>query len=74
MSQIFVGAMGLPGGGRTLPSQRLLRHFNVLFTPELDRESLKRIFTKILEWGFLRHPCEWKTQIMLIVIETIELY
>lgn len=24
---VFVGAMGIPGGSRTLPSKRLLRHF-----------------------------------------------
>jgi dynein heavy chain len=29
----FVAAMGIPGGGRTLPSKRLLRHFNLIHIP-----------------------------------------
>ena len=33
---VFVGAMGLPGGARTLPSARLLRYFNVLNVSELS--------------------------------------
>ena len=73
-SSHFVGSMGLPGGGRTLPSSRLLRHFNVMFMPEFDRDSLKLIFTKILTWGFQSHPDIWRNQIMLVVLETIDLY
>jgi len=49
---VFVGAMGLPGGGRTLPSKRLLRHFNLVHIPPFSSENLFRIFSKILEWGF----------------------
>jgi dynein heavy chain len=49
---ILVGAMGIPGGGRTLPSKRLLRHFNVLHIPPFSSENLFRIFSKLLEWGF----------------------
>jgi len=42
---VLVGAMGLPGGGRTLPTNRLLRHFYLLYLPELSKETLNDIFS-----------------------------
>lgn len=66
--------MGLPGGGRSLPTMRLLRHFNLIHVPELSRPTMKRIFTKILEWGLERHNATWKKQISTITDLTIECY
>jgi hypothetical protein len=42
----------MPGGGRTLPSRRLLRHFNIINIPAFSNDNLYRIFSKILEWAF----------------------
>ena len=39
-----VAAMGLPVGGRKLPSNRLLRHFSILSLPELSSSTLLHVF------------------------------
>ncbi|RNF14084.1 putative dynein heavy chain [Trypanosoma conorhini] len=49
---VFTGAMGPPGGGRTYVSQRFLRHFNQIAFPEMDEDSMRRIFVSILESYF----------------------
>lgn len=30
---LFIAAMGTPGSGRSLPSKRILRHFNLIHIP-----------------------------------------
>jgi len=37
---IILAAMGPPGGGRTYITARVVRHFNVIAYPELDREII----------------------------------
>ena len=37
---ILLAAMGPPGGGRTYITNRVVRHFNVIAYPELDREII----------------------------------
>ena len=52
----FVAACGPPGGGRNPLTARLVRHFNLLWVPELAEESMQAIFGAILD-GFLKaHP------------------
>lgn len=46
---VFSAAMGL---GRPNISQRLIRHFNMIYIPELDQQTLHIITAKICEWGF----------------------
>jgi len=48
--------MGIPGGGKTLPTKRLMRHFNLIHIPPFSSENLYRIFSKILEWGYGDYP------------------
>jgi dynein heavy chain len=55
----FAGAMGLPGGGRSMPSKRLLRHFNLVHLPEFSNENLYRIFSKILDYGYTSYSDTW---------------
>jgi dynein axonemal heavy chain len=50
----FVGACAPPGGGRNPVSARLLRHFHMMWMPQLNAASLQHIFGNILG-GFLRH-------------------
>jgi dynein heavy chain len=37
---IILSAMGPPGGGRTSITNRLVRHFNIIAYPELDRNAI----------------------------------
>lgn len=46
---MFCAAMGL---GRDQISMRLARHFNMIFLPEMEENTIKTIITKICEWGF----------------------
>jgi dynein heavy chain len=48
---VFAGAMAPPGGGRNEVSPRLLRHFNMIWMPQLSENSMTTIFTAIMK-GF----------------------
>lgn len=48
----FAGAMGPPGNGRNSISSRYIRHFNVLYIEPYQDESLKYIFSNIMDWLF----------------------
>ncbi|KAG9392138.1 Dynein heavy chain and region D6 of dynein motor [Carpediemonas membranifera] len=52
---LFVSACAPPGGGRSVVTQRLTRHFFLLATPEMSASSMRRIFSGILG-GFLANP------------------
>ena len=45
----FIAACGPPGGGRNALTPRLVRHFNLLWIPQLSKEGMQRIFISILE-------------------------
>jgi dynein heavy chain len=51
----FVAAMGPPGGGRTFITQRYVRHFSVVYVEPYSTDSLKSIFSNIMDW-FLLQP------------------
>lgn len=44
---VFVSAMGPPGGGKSVITQRMQRHFNILTYTDLGSESVTMIFSKI---------------------------
>ena len=44
----FVGAMGPPGGGRQIVTNRFLRYFSFISFPELENSSMTQIFDVIL--------------------------
>lgn len=48
----FMGAMGPPGNGRNSISSRYIRHFNVLYIEPYSNDSLKFIFSTIMDWMF----------------------
>ena len=48
----FIAACGPPGGGRNAITPRLIRHFNLLWLPQLTKASMEKIFVSILD-GFL---------------------
>lgn len=49
---ILFCAMGPPGGGRSVITARMVRHFNLLAYTELDEATIKWIFTKIISSFF----------------------
>jgi len=47
-----VCACAPPGGGRNAVTPRLFRHFNMIWVPDLSKQSMITIFSSILK-GFL---------------------
>lgn len=52
----FAAAMGPPGDGRNSVSNRYIRHFNTVYVEPFADESLKYIFTTVMEWLFASKP------------------
>jgi len=48
----FFAAMGLPGGGKTFITPRILGRFYLVGFPLLDSDNMSQIFTTILDWKF----------------------
>eukprot|EP00924_Labyrinthula_sp_SR-Ha-C_P010247 snap_masked-scaffold_23-processed-gene-1.31-mRNA-1 protein AED:0.10 eAED:0.11 QI:0/-1/0/1/-1/1/1/0/4309 len=71
---IFLGAMGPPGGGNTVITQRMVRHFNVLnFLPFSD-DSLLSVFSTILGHYFKLFPPGIKGVLGDLIKLTISVY
>nr|CAH8829193.1 unnamed protein product [Trichobilharzia regenti] len=73
---IFIGSMGPPGGGRNVITPRFLRHLNIVTINEFDDDTMKTIFTRIMEWhitvkGF---GPDFKKMPSQIVNATLEIY
>ena len=52
MNVRFAAAMGPPGDGRNSISSRYIRHFNVIYVEPYSDESLKNIFSNVMDWVF----------------------
>ena len=50
--QLFVSAMGPPGGGRNDITGRFTRHMNIVSIDEFDDATMTRIFANITDWHF----------------------
>lgn len=57
---LFTASMGL---GRAPLSNRLLRHFSLVYLNEMQEAVLSQIVTKILSWGFEDYVDKVKFQI-----------
>jgi dynein heavy chain, axonemal len=72
----FVAAMGPPGGGRNPVTNRFLRHFNTIGITNFEDDTMKNIFTTIVEWhltsnSFPTSVANLKNQ---LVTATLEIY
>lgn len=45
---IFISCMGPPGGGKSVITQRMQRHFNIITYTDLGTNSVTMIFSKIM--------------------------
>eukprot|EP00792_Barthelona_sp_PAP020_P009033 TRINITY_DN3265_c0_g1_i1.p1 TRINITY_DN3265_c0_g1~~TRINITY_DN3265_c0_g1_i1.p1 ORF type:complete len:4284 (+),score=1224.26 TRINITY_DN3265_c0_g1_i1:1098-12854(+) len=72
---MVVAACGPPGGGRHKLPQRLSGNINTFFMPELSDNSLKRIFTSLLNGFFTRFDLEEALDIVEPLVKaSIQLY
>lgn len=71
---VFVAAMGPPGGGRSVITGRLQRHFNVLTYTDLQAESIQTIFTSIINAFLYSFAAEIKAAITPVVEATLRVY
>ena len=75
----FVAAMGPPGGGRNFVTDRYTRHFSTIYVTPYSNDSLKFIFSSIMDSLFMSHkaPSFAKTVVGLkdsLVASTILMY
>ncbi len=73
---LLIAAMGEPGGGRTFITPRLQRHFNLIAFAEFDDNTMKKIFSKILDWYFTNNHFspDLATYVPKVVAATLEMY
>lgn len=71
---VLVAAMGPPGGGRSVITARIQRHFNVLTYTDLQAESIQTIFTSIIQAFLYSFAEEIKAAIVPVVEATLRVY
>ncbi|EFC47930.1 hypothetical protein NAEGRDRAFT_78559 [Naegleria gruberi] len=49
----YIAACGPPGGGRNTVTNRLMRHFTFISFPEMQHDSLSKIFSTILNKSYI---------------------
>lgn len=70
----ILAAMGPPGGGRSVITGRLQRHFNVMTYTDLEFESIEIIFNKILLAYLHNFTKEIKDAIPEMISMTLRVY
>lgn len=71
---VFICAMGPPGGGRTVITPRLQRHFNVCTYTDLEESSIKTIFLTIVSAFLERFAIPVKEAVEPLVDTTLVVY
>jgi len=59
--------MGPPGGGKSVITSRMVRHFNLLAYTELDEGSIKSIFNNLMRYFFRQFPDTIKEIIPMLI-------
>ncbi|KPI89879.1 dynein heavy chain putative dynein heavy chain point mutation [Leptomonas seymouri] len=72
---LLLCAMGPPGGGRNVITQRFSRHFNVFSVPSFNEATLTTIFGRLSDWILSRgFPASLRALSGSLVAATVELY
>ncbi|MCQ2815680.1 MAG: hypothetical protein MJ252_00290 [archaeon] len=70
----LTGAMGYAGGGRSVLTNRFMRHFNLIAFTELSDESIKKIFVRKVKHFLAKFPVDIQGLIPSIVNCTLSNY
>jgi len=71
---VIVAAMGPPGGGRSVITPRIQRHFNVLTYTDLQFTSIEVIFNTIIKAFYARFAVEVRDAVGEVVSMTLRVY
>ncbi|KAG5463924.1 hypothetical protein LSCM1_00097 [Leishmania martiniquensis] len=71
---VLAGTMGPPGGGRHFVTQRFLRHFHQIAFPDIEDDSMRRIFSSLLESYFSTFAEDVRGKLSSIVTASIEIF
>ncbi|KAG5489239.1 hypothetical protein GH5_00103 [Leishmania sp. Ghana 2012 LV757] len=71
---VLAGTMGPPGGGRHFVTQRFLRHFHQIAFPEIEDDSMRRIFFSLLESFFSPFAEDVRGKLSAVVTASIEVF
>jgi dynein heavy chain len=70
---VFMAACGPPGGGRNKVTSRVVRHYHLIWQPQLSRFSMMHIFVSILQ-GFLAFSPNLAAMAKPITEASVEIY
>ncbi|KAK6993742.1 dynein heavy chain 3 axonemal, partial [Biomphalaria glabrata] len=71
---VMVSAMAPPGGGRNTVTPRFLRHFNIITIESFSEDTMKNIFTPIVDWHFKSFETAQRKYSRIIIASTMEVY
>ena len=71
---VFLSAMGPPGGGRSVITNRLVRHFNLITYTILEESDITMIYTKILTALLKTYSEPIRNAVSQLVTASISLY
>jgi dynein heavy chain len=71
---IFISAMGPPGGGRSVITPRLQRHFNILTYTDLPYDIIGNIFKTIINAFFAVFTQDVRDSVDKIISITLKVY
>jgi len=70
----FLCSMGLPGGGRTIISNRITKHFNIMIYTLFSDEVIRKIYLTIFDEVMVNYTILIKELFVPLVNKLIEFY